>query len=193
MADVSAANNGIKPSSVARNAFSISGKHAVIFVPFRKTAILKAIIDADQIERVIAHGLWRATLCSDKHLYVYCSNNGVVYLHRFVTNAPKGMLVDHRNHDGLINTSENLRVVTKAINTLNRRGAQTNNRTGLRGVSKHIRSGYNARVNGRSLGYYRDPIVAALRVQFELASLDALFVPPVLADNNTYTTEEPHV
>src|SRR5947209_6252125 len=137
MAGLAAANNGRKTSSVVRNTFSIRGSHAIIVVPFRKTANLEAVVDADQIERVIAFGFWRATLCSDKHLYVYSSQSGkVVYLHRFVTDAPAGMLVDHRNHDGLINTSENLRVVTKAINTLNRRSSQGTNKTGFRGVTK---------------------------------------------------------
>lgn len=44
-----------------------------------------------------------------------------VTLHRFITNCPKGMDVDHLNHDTLDNRKENLRVCSHHENTLNRR------------------------------------------------------------------------
>jgi hypothetical protein len=45
-------------------------------------------------------------------------------LHRFVTNAPKGMVVDHRNHDTLDNRKANLKVCSHAENMKNRRKKQ---------------------------------------------------------------------
>lgn len=42
-------------------------------------------------------------------------------LHRFVTDAPKGMEVDHINHNGLDNRKMNLRVCTRSENMANRR------------------------------------------------------------------------
>lgn len=44
-----------------------------------------------------------------------------VLMHRVLTNCPKGMVVDHLNHDGLDNRMFNLRVCTYSENMLNSR------------------------------------------------------------------------
>jgi hypothetical protein len=66
-------------------------------------------------------------------------NNGkpkykIWYLHRIVTNAPKGSYVDHINHNTLDNRKSNLRVTTQNINLQNRLGGNSNNKTGVRNV-----------------------------------------------------------
>lgn len=60
-----------------------------------------------------------------------------VYLHRLVTGAPKGRTVDHLNHDTLDNRRSNLRVGGQRENTQNRKGANLNSTTGVRGVYVH--------------------------------------------------------
>jgi AP2 domain/HNH endonuclease len=45
----------------------------------------------------------------------------MVNLHREITNAPDGLLVDHRNNDGLDNRRDNLRLATYSQNNINRR------------------------------------------------------------------------
>ncbi|MGD0572661.1 MAG: HNH endonuclease [Sedimentisphaerales bacterium] len=45
----------------------------------------------------------------------------IVRLHRLIMNAPEGLLVDHRNSDGLDNRRTNLRIATHAENTQNNR------------------------------------------------------------------------
>jgi hypothetical protein len=45
----------------------------------------------------------------------------LIYMHRLLTEAPRGMEVDHRNHNGLDNRRENLRVCTRRQNSQNQR------------------------------------------------------------------------
>jgi len=45
----------------------------------------------------------------------------IVSLHREILNPPKGLLVDHRNNDGLDNRRENLRLATHSQNMFNKR------------------------------------------------------------------------
>ena len=47
---------------------------------------------------------------------------------------PKGLVVDHINHDSLDNRKENLRICTIAQNNMNRPGPQKNCKSGVRGV-----------------------------------------------------------
>ncbi len=58
-------------------------------------------------------------------------------MHRLIMDAPKGKYVDHRNHDTLDNRRANLRITTSSGNMMNRRGANVNSETGIRGVYVH--------------------------------------------------------
>lgn len=57
----------------------------------------------------------------------------ILQMHREITNAPKGMVVDHINHNTLDNRKENLRVCTHAENMRNRK-LQSNNKYGFPGL-----------------------------------------------------------
>jgi hypothetical protein len=64
-----------------------------------------------------------------------CHNGTVEYLHRLITNAPRGKQVDHINGDTLDNRRSNLRVCSHMENQRNQhavRGASV-----YKGVSKH--------------------------------------------------------
>lgn len=57
----------------------------------------------------------------------------IVYLHREIMDAPEGMEVDHTNGDKLDNRRENLRVIPKYGNLLNK-PVRPNTETGYKGV-----------------------------------------------------------
>lgn len=57
-----------------------------------------------------------------------------IYLHRQITDAPKGKVVDHIDGDSLNNRLSNLRVCSQAENVRNRKNVQKNNTSGQKGV-----------------------------------------------------------
>ncbi len=66
------------------------------------------------------------------------------FLHRFITHAPKGKVVDHINRNTLDNRRENLRVVTIQENLWNQR--RGSNKTGHTGVSIAYKGKYSAQI-----------------------------------------------
>lgn len=56
-----------------------------------------------------------------------------VYMHRFIMDAPKGLVVDHINGDPLDNRRTNLRVCTQSDNLSNQRLSRRNT-SGYKGV-----------------------------------------------------------
>ena len=77
---------------------------------------------------------------SKKYFYSYIMyGNSKIRLHRFITNCPKGMVVDHINGDTLDNRIRNLKITTQSENSKNRQdsmhyGITTRNKTGYRGL-----------------------------------------------------------
>lgn len=59
-----------------------------------------------------------------------------IYMHRQIVAVPPGLMVDHSNHDSLDNQKTNLRIVTNAQNTRNRRGPNRYSKTGVRGITQ---------------------------------------------------------
>jgi hypothetical protein len=85
-----------------------------------------------------------------------------IWLHREIMDAPKGMDVDHINHDTLDNRKQNLRLATRSQNLANNRrpiGA-----TGFRGVCR-TSSGellpFKAQIKGEYLGTFANAVDAA--------------------------------
>ena len=86
----------------------------------------RAIIDLDDIEKVKNYRWY----FDGK----YVRKSGNERLHRFIMDCPKGMVVDHINHNELDNRKFNLRVCTKQQNDMNKR-KQPNNTSGITGVT----------------------------------------------------------
>lgn len=89
-------------------------------------------------------------------------NRKGIAMHRLIANAPVGMDVDHKDHDGLNNTKGNLRVCTRAQNLRNRKMSKSN--SGYIGVHKEG-DGYRATiaVSGKThyVGYFHSAEEAA--------------------------------
>ena len=88
-----------------------------------------AIVDAEDYESLDRYK-WHANKGSRTYYARSRKNGKMIRMHRVITNAPKGLVVDHINHNGADNRKKNLRICTYAENSHNRR-------CGRRGSSKY--------------------------------------------------------
>jgi hypothetical protein len=91
----------------------------------------------------------------------------VFWMHHLVLPPPDGLLVDHRNHNGLDNRSQNLRLATHSENIQNARKTKAKTSSKYKGVDRvKATRRFRARiaVNGRRifLGSFDDELSAAL-------------------------------
>jgi len=122
-----------------RNIPSIRVDGNIAYVPLTKG--FEAIIDACDAVNVEGYRWWAMT--NKRHNKVYAAGrieiNGVhalIFMHRFLLNAPHGLDVDHKNGDGLDNRRENIRLATRSQNMHNKK-MQHNNTSGFKGVHWH--------------------------------------------------------
>jgi transposase InsO family protein len=84
-----------------------------LYVRLPLTRGMSTVIDFYDLALVNAAGTWSAMW---NGALWYVKNSRIGYLHRFLTGAPAGMLVDHHDLDGLNNRRWNLRVATRSQN-----------------------------------------------------------------------------
>ena len=59
---------------------------------------------------------------------------GTPYLHRWILNLDDQVVVDHINHNSFDNRKSNLRITNDSSNLKNRKGKNSNNKSGYRNV-----------------------------------------------------------
>lgn len=132
----------------------------VAFVPL--TRGYEAIIDAADIPLVEGRN-WCALVCKSGIVYAqHGAPKGKVLMHRVLLGAKdRAVFVDHRDHDGLNNRRENIRLATPCQNNRNAR-KRADNTSGFKGVSWHKKTRkWAAQISGkgssRHLGLYTTP------------------------------------
>ncbi len=143
-----------------------------------------AIVDDDVYEWASKHKWF--TQRSGRRFYA-CRRVGKqnaqtqLFLHREILNAPKGIMVDHINGDGLDCTRGNMRLASNAENQHNT-PKRVNNTSGYKGVSFHRPNGKwraSLQLHGKQIhvGYFsaiEDAVIAydqaALRYHGEFAT-----------------------
>jgi hypothetical protein len=128
-----------------KNSYEISadGTTATIWIKRRTGERIACLIDAEDLPKVeTIPNTWCASWNPNaRGFYVHRNvtvgrKHTTFTIHRFITDAPKGLQVDHRNHDTLDNRRSNLRVTTHSGNQMNRRGANRDNKMGHRGIRR---------------------------------------------------------
>jgi hypothetical protein len=124
-----------------------------------------AIVDAEDYERLNQHK-WHVSKSHNSEYAVRCPGRKRILMHRLLLNAPGGLVVDHRDGNGLNNRKSNLRLCTHQENSYNQR-PRRGGTSRFRGVcwKKTIRK-YAAKIQKNEkryyLGYFADEIEAAV-------------------------------
>lgn len=105
---------------------------AITLYDGKNIEIGKTVINTRHLDLVINHK-WRLSTQG----YIMTTVDGkVILLHRLITGAKEGEVVDHINHQTLNNLDENLRVCSRQENGRNSK-LNKNNTSGITGVTWH--------------------------------------------------------
>lgn len=109
-----------------QNTIILKETHAELIINSPKYGIKTILIDLDDVDKIKNIGKWHIRFCSHvKNFYVESherdnyKNRKIIKLHRYITNCPKNLVVDHINHNTLDNRKCNLKVCTIAENNQN--------------------------------------------------------------------------
>lgn len=126
-----------------KNKYEIRGDVTAIFLKRLTGEIHECLIDTTDLKKLQDFGYtWNAKYSTSTKSYyatttIKTDGKKKTYLmHRFITDCPDDMHVDHRNHNTLDNRSSQLRIVTRNQNMQNTKSSRANNySSGYRGVS----------------------------------------------------------
>lgn len=162
---------------MVKNDFEIREGVTAIFLRRKDGTVLETIIDTIDLPKAREFvNTWYARSYNEKFTYAVGNTqykNGkktTVILHRWLYENLSG-IIDHINHKTLDNRrSVNLREVNCSENSLNRKGASTNSRSGIRGVSwnkrdKRWRAQIMIKGQKIYLGNFKDKNIAAQAVR----------------------------
>lgn len=145
-----------------KNKFRIDGDSTTIFLS-SKDGSVETLIDTKSLEILNEFdGTFRAVWNENtKSFYVLGYDRGYgppvnVMLHRLITGAPDGFVVDHFNHDTLDNRKFNLRVVTQSENMFNLDPAKLLNKR-VPGITWYEnKKKWRVKVRHKHIGYFSD-------------------------------------
>lgn len=114
------------------NIFEIVDDHVeIVFFNHEGDEAGRSLIDVDDLDKCKAHRWYMTEQCGNTR-YVKSVINGVnTSLHRYISNAESGTVIDHIDRNGLNNRKCNLRSVTPSENSVN---SKTRSRTGHKNI-----------------------------------------------------------
>lgn len=126
----------------------INEQESEFYIINRKGEHFTVKVDTEDLNRLIQYNKsWNASWRKDSQSYYVCAceyletvnkkpKYKIHYLHRWIFDYPKGIVIDHINHDTLDNRRCNLRLTEQKKNLKNRNGKNKNNKSGYRNVCK---------------------------------------------------------
>jgi hypothetical protein len=131
------------------------------------------LVSDEDYETVSKHKWYCCKSGRTRYASTVLHGGSIMTMHRMILNAPEGVLVDHKDRNGLNNQRENLRLCTSSENNRNKISLVGNN--SYKGAAFHKASGLfhcTIAVNNRQIsgGYFKTAIEAARKYD-ELAVL----------------------
>lgn len=133
------------------NDYIIKGEITELIITRGSGEKVIVLIDTEDLDRVQQYNWsagWREGYQKRYYIQttVYSYPNGIytgktILLHKYLMDVWDKRKVDHIDHDSLNNTKINLRVISNSKNLQNRKGANSNNKTGVRNVHLVTRYG----------------------------------------------------
>ena len=103
----------------------------------KKYGAIIVLIDDEDLNKIKEYKWYITFDKTIKNFYINSfKDKTVLSLHRFIMDCPKGMVIDHINHDTLDNRKENLRICTSSENSKNKSKFKTNTFHKYKGYSK---------------------------------------------------------
>lgn len=127
------------------NEIRIKNNNTYLIINSPKHGEFKILIDKEDINKLNKYkwSIQMVRSVTDKDYVAFYATSGTVgFLHRFVVNCPKGMVVDHINGNTLDNRKSNLRICTHKQNSENRK-LHKRNKNGCTGIFYDIGRGNN--------------------------------------------------
>lgn len=126
----------------------------------QKNVVATTVFDIDDIPLVSKYR-WRSTIKGTKLTSTYVVTNikakghvEVIYFHRLIMNAPKGIEVDHIDGNPLNNQKSNLRFATRSQQLMNTR-MRSDNSLGIKGIACDKRKNvYKVEIQKDNIRYY---------------------------------------
>lgn len=129
--------------------------YSEIIIHSKKWGTKKAIIDNEDIEKC-SMLTWQVKYCKETNSFYVASskcNTKAIKLHRYLTDCPDGLVVDHINHNPLDNRKSNLRIITSRGNAVNL-SKRKDNKSGYSAILKTKNGKFKATHSRTSLGVY---------------------------------------
>ena len=138
-----------KLNSKGQYKYIVDGDIVTLYFTKRNGEVIISTIDLEDLEKFLNYPYhwYIAWHKNTKSYYLRCTvylgkddngkfKNKLFYLHKYLMNAEKKEYVDHEDHNTLNNCKSNLRLSINKDNTKNRKGKNSNNKSGYRNVCK---------------------------------------------------------
>lgn len=139
------------PLRTSENEYIVKGKDVeVIFYDNKHYPKGKFLISIEDLEKVKKY---KWSEMNNGYIYAFFPNHNCLALHRYLTDCPDGLVVDHINHNRKDNRRSNLRICTQKENVANTEWML--GKSGVRGIRRD-NGFWRVIIKGKYIGCSRD-------------------------------------